>query len=166
MRARVSDRNRYRARISSLVLNPPSTGSPLSSEAEIHAHWAKYCCVLISGYIEQAMKEICTDYATSSAPPKISRFVKESWNDSRNMKSDVIQEILRSFDTDWASAYESWVGSEERKKEINEIITWRNSISHGEESKTNNVTLHSIRSKLNTAIELVDFLESLTARTS
>lgn len=163
MAARAAGRIGYRSRIQTLVSNPPTAGSALSSEAELLAHWAKYCCVLISGYIEQATKEIYTEFAEKGAPLKVSRYVRETWNNSKNMKCDAIKTILHSFDEEWGREFEAWVSVDERKKEINEIITWRNHISHGEEAKTNNVTLHSVKSKLRVAIELVDFLETLVA---
>lgn len=77
------------------------------------------------------------------------------------MKCDAISEILGHFDPAWQTSFDSWLGEKERKKEINEIISWRNNIAHGKESNTNNVTLGSVKTKMNVACELVDFLESL-----
>ena len=73
-----------------------------------------------------------------------------------------ISEILEHFDTGWFENFNEWVGDDERKKEINEIITWRNNIAHGKESTTNNVTIGSVRTKFKTACDLIDFLEHIS----
>lgn len=160
MAARVSDRTRYRTRIKALIATPPTSADGLGSEAEVQAHWAKYTCVLISGFIEQAIKEVCLEHA-SAASPRVRKYVEGTWPNSKNMKCDAISEILGHFDPAWQTSFDSWLGEKERKKEINEIISWRNNIAHGKESNTNNVTLGSVKTKMNVACELVDFLESL-----
>lgn len=69
--------------------------------------------------------------------------------------------ILEHFDSAWCESFNEWIGDDERKKEINEIITWRNNIAHGKESTTNNVTIGSVKTKFKTACDLVDFLEKI-----
>ena len=161
MVSRVPDRRRYRARIQSLIERPPISGGGVGSELEVQAHWAKYTCVLISGFIEQAIKEIILEHASATAAPRIRRYVEGTWPSSRNMKCDAISEILINFDETWSRKFSFWIGEGERKKEINEIIKWRNDIAHGKEANTNNVTIGSVRTKFEIACELVDFLESL-----
>jgi hypothetical protein len=161
MAARASERQRYRTRIQSLIAKPPSAGDGLGSELEFQAHWAKYTCVLISGYIEQAIKEIVLEHASATAAPRIRRYVEGTWPSSRNMKCDAISELLKSFDEAWDARFTSWLETAERKKEINEIIKWRNDIAHGKEANTNNVTIGSVKTKFKIACDLVDFLEVL-----
>lgn len=161
MAPRVAERVRYRQRIKSLVANPPTSVEGIGSELEIQAHWAKYTCVLISGFIEQAVKEIILEHASANAAPRIRKYIEGTWPDSKNMRSDAIKDILEHLDPGWSAQYETWVKNEERKKEINEIITWRNAIAHGKESNTNNVTLGSVSTKFQVACQLVDFIEAL-----
>ncbi|WDZ72940.1 hypothetical protein PWW31_03870 [Vibrio harveyi] len=40
-------------------------------------------------------------------------------------------------------------------------MSWRNSIAHGQESKTNGVTLVSVRKAFSTVSELVSFIDTL-----
>lgn len=161
MVARVANRVRYRQRIRSLVKNPPSSEGDISSEAEIKAHWAKYTCVLISGYIEQAVKEIVLEHASATCAPRIRKYIEGTWPNSKNMRCDAIRDILENLDISWSTRFDEWVRQDERKKEINEIISWRNDIAHGKETNTNNVTLGSVSTKFKIACELIDFLEGL-----
>jgi len=165
MVSRVSDRVRYRSRIEVLIKNPPQGGDGSLSEFETKAHWAKYVCVLVSGYIEQAVKEVLLEHSAHSAAPRVSSYVEKTWPLSKNMACSAISEILGHFDARWSESFLTWVDEkEERKKEINEIVAWRNSIAHGKESSTNNVTIGSVTTKFYSACELVDFIEELSRR--
>ncbi|MGR3366703.1 HEPN domain-containing protein [Sagittula sp.] len=161
MAARVANRTKYRQRIQSLVKNPPSSEGDVASELEIKAHWAKYTCVLISGYIEQAVKEIILEHASATSAPRIRKYIEGTWPNSKNMRCDAIRDILDNLDVTWSTRFDEWLGQDERKKEINEIISWRNDIAHGKETNTNNVTLGSVSTKFKIACELIDFLEGL-----
>ena len=162
MAVRASDRVRYRSRIQSLLNNTPGGGGGGISEFEVNAHWAKYVCVLVSGYIEQAVKEVLLEHSSSSSGPRVSSYVEKTWPSSKNMACTAINEMLGHFDARWSDIFLSWIDEEERKKEINEIIAWRNSIAHGKESSTNNVTMGSVSKKFKSACDLVDFLEELS----
>ena len=161
MAARAAERVRYRDRIKNLVANPPTSSEGIGSELEMQAHWAKYTCVLISGFIEQAVKEIILEHTSANAAPRIRKYIEGTWPNSKNMRSDAIREILDHLDPRWSDQYDAWVKTEERKKEINEIIKWRNYIAHGKESNTGNVTLGSVSTKFQIACQLVDFIEAL-----
>jgi hypothetical protein len=161
MAARIADRVKYRQRITTIIENPPSSTSGFTSEIEVQAHWAKYSCVLISGYIEQALREILVEHTAATAAPRVAKYVEGTWPTSKNMKCDAIREILEHFDPNWSTKFDVWLDADERKKEINEIIKWRNDIAHGKESNTTNVTLSSVKRKLSVACALVDFVESL-----
>ena len=106
MAQRPPARARHRDRIKSLIDNPPTIAEGKGSETEIHAHWAKYACVLISGFIEQAVKEIVLEYAANKAAPQIRRHIEHTWPKSKNMRSDVIKNILNSLDKKWSESYE------------------------------------------------------------
>lgn len=165
MAARVANRIRYRQRITELLKKNVGTADDFTLELELQAHWAKYNCVLISGYLEQSIKEILLEHVTANSQTRVRRYVETGWPNSKNMKADAIREILDQFDPGWGEKFDSWVKADERKKEVNEIIKWRNDIAHGNEANTNNVTRGSVANKFKVACELVDFVEGLpTAR--
>lgn len=161
MAARVTDRVRYRHRIRDLLKKEISTADDPGLESELQAHWAKYTCVLISGFLEQAIKEILLHHVESNSQTRVKRYVEKSWPNSKNMKADAIREMLEQFDEGWAEQFNQWISKGERKKEVNEIIRWRNDIAHGNESNTNNVTRSSVSNKFKVACDLVEFIENL-----
>jgi hypothetical protein len=154
-RPRHNSHDKYKQRITNLCNSYDKVKDP-----EEQAHNAKYLAVLVSGYLEQAIKELLLHYTSQGARSQISRYVEETWPISRNMKTENIKAILNQFDSEWGGGFEVWLGDDEIKKgHINSIVTWRNSIAHGQESNTHGVTLVSVRNAFSTVVDLVSFIE-------
>jgi hypothetical protein len=132
------------------------------SEPESQSHNAKYLAVLVSGYLEQAIKELMLHYTSQGTRTQISKYVEKTWPISRSMKVDNIETILNQFDLKWGEKFQDWLkGDDERKGHINSIVEWRNSIAHGQESNTTGVTLHSVKTAFSTIKDLVSFIEKI-----
>jgi hypothetical protein len=122
---------------------------------------AKYLAVLISGYLEQAIKELLLHYTSQGSRSQISRYIEKTWPISRNMKTENIKVILNQFDSNWGDEFQVRFGDNEVKKgHINSIVEWRNSIAHGQEANTHGVTIVSVRNAFQTVGDLVSFIES------
>ena len=156
-RSRHRGHDQYKSRIASLFKSFGEEANPASQ-----AHSAKYLAVLVSGYLEQAIKELLLHYASEGARPQISKYIEETWPISRNMSADNINTILTQFNSAWSEEFLTWLGQEEmRKNNINSIVRWRNSIAHGKEANTTGVTLVSVRSAFSTATDLVSLLDGM-----
>ena len=77
------------------------------------------------------------------------------------MKCDAIKEILGHFDGISVTGFKEWLNGFEKRKEINEIINWRNAIAHGKEENTRNVTPASVSNKFEIVCDLIDYIEEL-----
>jgi len=149
--ARVS----YRARLIELAKHAPD-------DPEEQSHWAKYLSVLISGYLEQSIKEILLEFTASHGAAKLGQYIKATWPESRNMKASNIADILECFEPLWSVQFNSWLASNDQfKSEINSLISSRNNVAHGKEANTTNVTLPSTKNRLTIAFDVIDFLEEL-----
>jgi hypothetical protein len=112
--------------------------------------------------------------------PNVSKYIKDSWPTSRNMTVQNIENVLKNFNDEWATMFSDWLVTSnagnncdqgtikrrgtkrtDRKSDVNTIVKWRNYIAHGQESKTTNVTLVSVKEKFSTIKELVAFIEGL-----
>ena len=51
--------------------------SKLPVDEEFHAHWSRYLCVLISGFIENAMRILLTEYSKNKSHPNVSNYVSK-----------------------------------------------------------------------------------------
>lgn len=148
-------RHTYGARLTALAKKEPA-------EPDDQADWAKYLSVLVSGYLEQALKEILLEFAGRQNAVRLQSYITGTWPESRNMKPSNIKDILSHFDTRWAREFEEWLeAGDQYKSEISSLVSSRNDIAHGKEANTTGVTLRSTRKRLNITLELVDFLERL-----
>ncbi|BCE01280.1 HEPN domain-containing protein [Marinicellulosiphila megalodicopiae] len=155
-RSRHQAHDKYRQRINQLFNTYEKV-----VDLEEQAHSAKYLAVLISGYLEQAIKELLLHYTSQGAMSQISNYVEQTWPISRNMKTQNIKMILSQFDEKWGDDFQClFVNDEKKKGHINSIVEWRNSIAHGKEGNTLGVTIVSVKQAFKTIIELVTFVES------
>lgn len=152
--------DKYKTRINTLIESYVQE----DSSPESQSHNAKYLAVLVSGYLEQAIKEILLDYASRGSRNQISRYIEKSWPRSKNMNDENIKVILGWFNSKWSEEFTVWLSKEEnRKGDINSIVEWRNNIAHGQEAKTNGVTLVSVRTKFVTVRELVSLIDNMVS---
>ena len=47
-----------------------------AEQLELRAHWARYICVLSSGFLENALKEVYASYARSCSSPGVADYVE------------------------------------------------------------------------------------------
>lgn len=155
-RSRHQGHDKYKSRITHLFKVYAE-----DSNTETQSDNAKYLAVLVSGYLEQAVKELLLRYASQGARPQISRYIEETWPISRNMNTSNINDILGQFNSTWSNDFLSWLEQDvNRKSNINSIIRWRNGIAHGQESNTTGVTLVSVSNAFSTITELVLFIDN------
>lgn len=153
-RSRHKAHDKYKSRITNLLKSYEEDSDP-----DTQAHNAKYLAVLVSGYLEQAVKELMLHYSSQGARPQISRYIEETWPISRNMNTKNINDILGQFNSKWSDDFISWLEQDDnRKSNINSIVRWRNGIAHGQESNTTGVTLVSVRNAFSTISDLVIFI--------
>lgn len=158
-RPRHNGHDKYKSRITNLFKSFDKVSDP-----EDQAHNAKYLAVLVSGYLEQAIKEILLHYTSKGSRSQISRYIEKTWPISTNMKAEKIVVMLNHFDSDWGNEFNDWLDQDVlRKGHINSIVEWRNSIAHGHESKTTGVTLVSVRTAFATIADLVSLIESMVS---
>jgi hypothetical protein len=156
LRSRHKGHDKYKSRITNLFK------SYEDSDPETQTHNAKYLAVLVSGYLEQAVKELLLHYAFQGARPEISRYIEETWPISRNMNTKNINEILSRFNLKWSEEFLFWLEQDDnRKNNINSIVRWRNGIAHGQEANTTGVTLVSVRTAFTTIVGLVSLIDAM-----
>lgn len=160
---RVADRERIKSRISSLLDELNKKNKEGSIDPLTQSHFAKYIAVLVSGHLEQSIKEILLDYAKTRSNPVVQNYITKSWPISRNMNSENILIILQQFDENWKLKIDEWLADEQRKATINSLVSWRNGIAHGDEANTTGITLNSVRNSFKTTCGLIDYLNGICA---
>lgn len=144
---------RYRQRLDALF----SRVSALSHDLELQAHWSRYLCILTSGFIEESVRILLSEYVQKRSDATISRYVNAQLDGFQNPKAGKILELLRVFDTDWAESVERFLG-DERKDAIDSIVNNRHQIAHGRNVGISYVTIKNYYDK---AVEAVEFIEQM-----
>jgi hypothetical protein len=145
-----------RKRIQFLFENAPHSTQDMG---ELRAHWARYVCVVISGYLESTLREILLTYVTNRCPTDVTRYVSKQLGSFQNAKLDKIFVLIESFNPYWHSSLLNFIDDEHRDA-INSIVGHRHAIAHGDLS---NPTLGSLKKWYEKANDVIDYLVTLCA---
>src|SRR5579871_4005924 len=78
-------------------------------DPETQAHWARYLCILTAGLIENALKELYSDYARRSTSGPVAKFVAAQLDLIRSPKAGRFVEIAGYFKQDWKDELQQFV---------------------------------------------------------
>lgn len=130
---------------------------PSSVEPELQADYAKYLCVLVSGYFENAIVALILDYVERRSAPEIMSFVERQLARWTNPNAEKIVNLFGAFRTDWRSSLDGYL-VDERRDSVNSLVALRHQIAHGGSVGT---SLSQIKAHYRTIVEVVDFLADL-----
>lgn len=123
---------------------------------EMQSHWAKYICVLTSGFLENAIKELYGDFATKAASPPVAAFVYTKLKGIRNPNAKKFLETARSFKPEWEKDLSDFLKEDGRKEAIDSVMSNRHLIAHGKDC---GITLVRIKDYLKTSVKVLEFIE-------
>ncbi|MFX0200343.1 MAG: HEPN domain-containing protein [Candidatus Hodarchaeota archaeon] len=128
----------------------------LSDQIELQSHWARYLCILVSGFLETATRAILAKYARDTASPKVANYVEGKLREFQNPKMGKILELIRLFSPEWEAVIAKQIEGE-LKDAVDSIVANRNKISHGEDVS---ITFARIQRYYQDAIRVIDLFES------
>lgn len=126
-------------------------------QLELQAHWARYLCVLAAGFLENALSEVYSKYAKTSANPQVSNYVESVLGKIQNPKSKKFLETSRAFDRSWEESLSTFIDTDGRKDAIDAIMSNRHLIAHGKDS---GISLVRVKEYLKKGIEVIEFIEA------
>ena len=132
-------------------------GDSSLDDLELQAHWAKYLCVLVAGFIENSLEEIFSEFVTDASSPAVARFAKSRLGNIQNPKAQRFIEVAGAFDESWRVGLEAFLEDNGRKDAVDSIIANRHLIAHGGSS---GITLSRVNQYLDKCVEVIDFIEA------
>lgn len=102
----------------------------IQGDLELAADFARYLCVLVSGFLEQSVREFVLEHARKRAAPTVQRYVESRLRRFTNANAQRLIELIGSFDADWRRDLEGYL-VDERRAAVDSVIDLRNTISHG-----------------------------------
>jgi len=149
-RAEVS---RLRKRLDATFARIPTS----SADVETQSDYAKYLCVLVSGFFENAIVALLLDYVERRSAPEITSFVERQLDYWTNPNVEKITNLFGSFSPEWRQLITAYL-VDERKDSINSLVALRHKIAHGESVGT---SLSQVKAHYKTIIEVVEHLANL-----
>ena len=105
-----------------------------SSALELKSDFAKYLCILVSGYIERAIAEIVQEHARLNGSPTLQKFVEARTNRTVSANPQKIIDLLGSFNKEWRHKIEEFLSGDQGAA-VGTIVSNRHQIAHGRESQ-------------------------------
>ena len=103
----------------------------VGEDLELQSDFARYLCVLVSGYLEKAVSELVVEHARRTGAPSLQRFVDQRTRRFTNAKSQKLYNLLGDFDPEWRALLETHIAGE-LKDAVDGVIDLRNNIAHGQ----------------------------------
>lgn len=144
---------RYKQRLDNLFKQI----SAFSGNIELQAQWARYLCVLVSGFLEISIRSIYGEFARKMASPYVANFVKCELGSFQNPKMGKILELTRAFNPQWANQLEAATGGE-LEAAVDSVVANKNQIAHGRDV---GITYVRIKNYYEDVVEVVDLIEKM-----
>jgi RiboL-PSP-HEPN len=130
-------------------------------EFELRSHWGKYLCVLVSGFLENAISEVYCDFVSKAASPHVIQYTMDSLSKIQNPKAGRFVEIAHKFKKEWGIELEKYFSEDSSRKEaIDMIMTNRHLIAHGKDS---DITISKVAICLERSLKVIEFIENQCA---
>lgn len=126
----------------------------LGADAELLSDFARYLCILVSGFLEQAVVELLLEYVRKHSDNRVQLHVEQRLRQLTNLKAQRLTEVLGSFDPDWRRDLESFL-VDEYKDALNGIVDLRNTIAHGRYVGVTMARVQDYYARIKTVVERV-----------
>lgn len=135
-----------------------NTRESCGDNLELQGHWGKYTCVLASGFLENAISEVFSEFVTDGAAPAISSYTLKTLSKIQNPKTIKFVETASHFKKEWGDSLTMFLEEDiSRKEAIDSIMTNRHLVAHG---KNTNISIVKVKEYLEKSIEVITFLEN------
>ena len=130
---------------------------PSTKTLEMQGHWARYICILTSGYVENTVREIYGQYVKkNSYSQAVIRYSIKQLDGIQNPRADKLIKIAASFDPVWGRGLETHLSLNFRGEAVNSIMANRHLIAHG---RSSNITVGQVNMYLGKIVEMAEFME-------
>jgi RiboL-PSP-HEPN len=123
----------------------------VGTDLELQSDFARYLCILVSGYLETAISELIVEHARHTGAPSLQRFVDQRTKHFTNANSKRLSDLLGDFDEEWRVSVETYVVGE-LKDAVDGVVSLRNKIAHGESVGVTFNTISAYYSKIQKVI--------------
>ena len=131
--------------------------SKLVADAELLSDFARYLCVLVAGFLEQAIIELTLEHVRNHSETSVQGYAEGRLRQFASAKSQRITDLMGSFKAEWRSDLEEFL-VDEYKAAVDSVVDLRHTISHG---RYVGVTMAGIRDYYARVKHVVDHVAEL-----
>lgn len=147
----------YRRRIIDAAFERARTISGIPNVEAVQADYARYLCVLVSGFVEKAAAELILEYSQDKAARQIQSFLDSNLRRLTNVDTDRLLKIMGSLDAIWEEKLNQFM-DDKRQQALNSIVGLRHDIAHG---GGGGISLNQVQQYWETIREIIDYIDSL-----
>ena len=126
-------------------------------DQELRSDGARYLCIILSGFLESAVRLLVLSYINRVSHPRIHRYAARRLNRSTNYNAEKLIQEITSLDPDWGREISEYI-KDDKKAAIDSIISLRNQVAHGEST---GVSISTIKVYYYEIIDVVNLLTDM-----
>lgn len=124
---------------------------------DLTAHWGRYLCITVAGFLETALQEIYESYADEVAGGNFAKYVSSQIGYTIGTpNTEGIIRTARAFSDTWGNDILSFLREDDRQAAINTIMSQRHAIAHGRPST---ISPAQLREYLAKCVAVLEFIE-------
>lgn len=132
----------------------------LVKDDEIKSHLSKYLCIKVSGYFENVLKVLISDYVSKSCSKESANYIISNTKRITNLSDEKLTDFLKSFSDKWTDDY-NYAITDQHRSSLNSLISNRNSIAHGQQDS---ISFKIIEQYYHDLKEIVIYLKLIIAK--
>lgn len=126
---------------------------------ELSSRWARYLTIQVSGFMEETLEEVFSEYIDRGSSERIANYAKKQIASGRkNPKTDKFSSLLGTFSPEWANQFNEFVSREGIKDALDSVMSNRHQIAHG---RSVGITIVRIRGYYEKCLKLAEYVEEL-----
>jgi len=128
------------------------------SDIELQGHWGRYLCVLVAGFLENAIGEVYVKFITDSSSRQVAQYTIKTLKKIQNPKTDKFIETASRFKEEWGKQLKTFFEEDpSRKFAIDSIMQTRHNIAHGKDTV---ISVIQVKGYFEKSIKVIEFIES------
>jgi len=124
-------------------------------DIELRADLARYACLRLTGFLEQALLTASTDLVKAKSSGQPQAFALSHLQKSFNPRADAIYRHVERFKTEWRQDLEGLLTLDEGAQDLNALVGIRNQIAHGQNQGISIERVKNYRKTVDTVVDLI-----------